>query len=212
MGSVTVRRIDVRHISLLRSSSDLVLVKRFCVCLLVAVALVGACAPSEPQSTHTMRQGHWDGYATLDGLVAASDLVVRVKVIDASGYSLQPGAAKSLLNWYTDTRVAVEKVLKGSAPSEVIVLQTGLMGEPSTMWPEMPVLKPGARAVLFLKDITTSRKPEQSRATFAVVAPEGQYEVFGDRVITVVLGTPVPDAAAKLRLNEFEDAISAATR
>jgi hypothetical protein len=80
------------------------------------------------------------------------------------------------------------------------------------MWPEMPVLKPGSRAVLFLKDITNSRKPEQSRATFAVVAPEGQYEVVGNRVITVALGTPVPDAAAKLRLDEFEAAISAATR
>jgi hypothetical protein len=45
-----------------------------------------------------------------------------------------------------------------------------------------------------------------------VVAPEGQYEVVGNRVITVALGTPVPDAAAKLRLDEFEAAISAATR
>lgn len=159
-----------------------------------------------------MRVGLWDGYATLEGLVAASDIVVRVKVIDGSGYSLQPGAAKSLLNWYTDARVTVEKVLKGSAPNEVIVLQTGLVGEPSTMWPEMPVLKPGARAVLFLKDISNSRKPEQSRATFAVVAPEGQYEIVGNRVITVVLGTPVPDSAARQRLDEFEAAITAVAR
>lgn len=188
-------------------------VQRFYLSLLVAVTLLIACT-SEPQSTHTMRQGLWDfsGYATLADLVSGSDLVVRVEVIDANGYSLQLGAAKSVLNWYTDTKVTVEKVLKGSAPSEVIVLQTGLFGEPSTMWPEMPVLKPGSRAVLFLKDITNSRKPEQSRATFAVVAPEGQYEVVGNRVITVVLGTPVPDAASKQRLDEFEAAISAATR
>jgi hypothetical protein len=182
------------------------------VSVLFAVALVIACSPSGPQSTQTMRQGLWDGYATLGDLVSGSDLVVRVKVLDGSGYSLQPGAAKSLLSWYTDTRVTVERVLKGSAQGEVIVLQTGLVGEPSTMWPEMPVLKPGSRAVLFLKDITNARKPEQSRATFAVVAPEGQYEVVGNRVITVVLGTPVPDAAAKLTLDEFEAAISAATR
>jgi hypothetical protein len=159
-----------------------------------------------------MRRGLWDGYATLGDLVAGSDLVVRVKVTESNGYSLQPGAAKSLLNWYTDTTVTVEKVLKGSASGEVIVLQTGLVGEPSTMWPEMPILKPGARAVLFLKDITNSRKPEPSRATFGVVAPEGQYEVVGDRVITVARGTPVPDAAARMRLDEFEAAITAATR
>jgi len=30
-----------------------------------------------------MRVGLWDGYATLGGLVAASDIVVRVKVIEA---------------------------------------------------------------------------------------------------------------------------------
>lgn len=159
-----------------------------------------------------MRQGFWDGYESLDQLVAGSDVVVRVKVVDGTGYSVQPGAAKSLLNWYTDTRVTVEKVLKGNPPSELIVLQTGLLGEPSTMWPEMPILKPGARAVLFLKDITNSRKPEQSKATSAVVAPEGQYEVVGNRVITVNLGTPVPDAAAKLRLDEFEAAITAVKR
>jgi hypothetical protein len=186
-------------------------VKRFYVSLLVALALVVACT-SEPQSTQTVRVGLWDGYSGLAGLVAASDLVVRGTVHDGNGYSLQPGAAKSRLNWYTDTRVMVEKVLKGSVLSEVIVLQTGLVGEPSTMWPEMPVLKPGARAVLFLKDITGSRKPEQSRATFAVFAPEGQYEVVGNRVITVVLGTPVPDAAAQMRLDEFESAITAAGR
>ena|SRR5688572_17518313 len=184
---------------------------RFDLSLLLAVALLVACTP-EPQSTHTMIQGFWDRYATLGDLVAASDLVVRVKVTDGRGHSLLPGAAKSQLNWYTDTRVAVEKVLKGSAPSEVIVLQMGLVGEPATMWPEMPVLKPGARAVLFLKDIANSRKPDQSRATFAVVAPQGQYEVVGDRLITVVLGTPVPDAIDKMRLDELEAAISAAAR
>ena len=188
------------------------IVTRFYLTLVVAVALVVGCSASEPQSTQTMRQGLWDGYATLGDLVSGSDLVVRVKVIDGNGYSLQPGAAKSQLNWYTDTRVTVERLLKGSAPSEVIVLQMGLVGEPSTMWPEMPVLKPGTRAVLFLKDISNSRKPEQSRATFAVVAPEGQYEIIGTRVITVVLGTSVPDAAARLRLDEFEAAIAAAAR
>lgn len=144
--------------------------------------------------------------------MAASDLVVRVKVINGRGYSLQPGAAKSQLNWYTDARMTVETVLKGSAPIEIVVLQMGLVGEPSTMWPEMPVLRPGARAVLFLRDITNSRKPDQSRATFAVVAPEGQYEVVGNRLITVVLGTPVPDTVDKLRLDEFEAAITAAAR
>jgi hypothetical protein len=189
-----------------------VFVKRLYLSLLALVTLLVACAPSEPKSMQTMRVGLWDGYATLDGLVAASDVVVRVTVIDGNSYSLQPGAAKSLLNWYTDTRVTVEKELKGSAPNEFIVLQTGLVGESSTMWPEMPVLRPGSRAVLFLKDITKSHKPEQSRATFAVVVPEGQYEIVGDRVITVVLGTPVPDAAAKQRLDEFEAAISAAAR
>lgn len=183
--------------------------KRFFACLFVAVGVLVACTP-EPQSTQTMRQGLWDGYPSLGGLVAASDLVVRVKVLDGNGYSLQPGAAKSRLNWYTDTRLTVEKVLKGSATGDLIVLQTGLLGEPDTMWTEMPVLKPGARAVLFLKDITNSRKPEQSRATYAVVAPEGQYEIVGDRVITVVLGTPIPDAASKMRLDEFEAAITAA--
>jgi len=65
---------------------------------------------------------------------------------------------------------------------------------------------------LFLRDITNSRKPEQSRATFAVFVPEGQYVVVGNRIVTVVLGTPVPDVAAKLTLDEFEVAISAATR
>ena len=159
-----------------------------------------------------MIQGLWDGYATLGDLVAASDLVVRVKVIDGRGYSLLPGAAKSQLNWYTDARMTVEKVLKGKALDEIVVLQMGLVGEPSTMWPEMPVLRPGVRAVLFLKDITDSRKPDQSRATFAVVGPEGHYEVVGDRLITVVLGTPVPDAVDKMRLDEFEAAITAAAR
>jgi hypothetical protein len=178
---------------------------------MLAVTLLVACTP-EPQSTNTMRQGLWDGYATLGDLVVASDLVVRVKVIDGRGYSLLPGAAKSQLNWYTDARMTVERVLKGSAPSEIVVLQMGLVGEPSTMWPEMPVLKPGARAVLFLKDITNSRKPDQSRATFAVVAPEGHYEVVGNRLITVVLGTPVPDAIDRMRLDEFEAAITAAAR
>ena len=179
--------------------------------LVVAVTLLIACAV-EPQSTNTMRQGLWEGYSTLGDLVTASDLVVRAKVTDGRGYSLLPGAAKSQLNWYTDTRVAVEKVMKGNASSEVTVLQMGLVGEPATMWPEMPVLKPGARAVLFLKDITNSRKPDQSRASFAVVAPEGQYEVFGDRLITVVLGTPVPDAINRMRLDELEAAISAVAR
>jgi hypothetical protein len=186
-------------------------VKRFQLSVLIALTLLVACNP-EPQSTQVMRQGLWDGYATLGDLVAGSDLVVRVKVIEGRGYSLLPGAAKSQLNWYTDNRVTVERVLKGSAPSEVIVLQMGLVGEPSTMWPEMPVLKPGARAVLFLKDITNSRKPDQSRATFAVAGPEGQYEVVGNRLITVVLGTPVPDAVDKMRLDEFEAAITAAAR
>ena len=106
--------------------------KRFFAPLFVAVSVLVACAP-EPQSTQTMRAGDWFGYATLDELVAASDLVVRVTVIEADSYSLQPGAAKSRLNWYTDTRVSVEKALKGSAPNEVIVLHTGLVGEPSTM-------------------------------------------------------------------------------
>jgi hypothetical protein len=173
--------------------------------------LLSACT-SEPRSTNTMRQGLWDGYATLGNLVAASDVVVRVKVIDGRSYSLLPGAAKSQLNWYTDARMAVERVLKGSAQNEIVVLQMGLVGEPATMWPEMPVLKPGARAVLFLKDITNSRKPDQSRATFAVVGPEGQYEVVGNRLITVVLGTPVPDAIDKMRLDELEAAITAAAR
>jgi len=45
-----------------------------------------------------------------------------------------------------------------------------------------------------------------------VFVPEGQYVVVGNRIVTVVLGTPVPDVAAKLTLDEFEVAISAATR
>jgi hypothetical protein len=138
-------------------------VKRFDLSLLFAVTLLVACAP-EPQSTNTMRQGLWDGYATLVDLVSASDLVVRVKVIDGRGYSLVPGAAKSQLNWYTDARMTVEKVLKGGAPNEIVVLQMGLAGEPGTMWPEMPVL------------------------------------------------TPVPDAVDRMRLDEFEAAITAAAR
>jgi hypothetical protein len=179
------------------------------VALVCAVVLATACAP-EPQSTSTMRVGMWEGYSSLEKMIAASDLVVRGKVIENHGYSLQPGAAKSRLNWYTDTKLVVEKSLKGSASGEIIVLQAGVAGEPGTMWPEMPVLKTGARAILFLRDISQGRKPEQSRATFAVVAPEGQYEIVGDRVITVVLGTPVPDAAAKLSLGEFESRIESA--
>lgn len=177
---------------------------------LCAVALMSACTFWEPRSTHANRVGLWDGYRTLSELVGASDLVVRGKVIESNAFSLNPGATKSVLNWYTDVKVMVEKTLKGSATSEVIVLQTGVAGEPSTMWPEMPVLKNGARAVLFLKDITKGRVPDQSRATFGVVAPEGLYEVIGNRVITVALGTPVPDEASKLSLEQFESRIAAA--
>ncbi|HET7701555.1 MAG TPA: hypothetical protein VFM06_11895 [Candidatus Limnocylindria bacterium] len=171
-----------------------------------AVVLVFASACDQvPQSTHAESAAMWQRHETLEALVEASDVIVRARVIDnAEVYSVGSGSARNLPIYFTDTRVAVERLLKGVAPQELLVWQTGRAGDPGNSFADLPILKPGSRVLLFLTNISSDPNHGRGKVKFAIVSPDGLYEIHSDRLVTVALGTNVTNEAAVSTLQAFE--------
>lgn len=177
-----------------------------------AVGLLTGCA-SEPRSSHAESSAVWDHHGTLAELLQASDVVVRARVIErARAEGIDYGSSRSKLLYYTDTRVGVDKYLKGTGASTLTVRQMGNADIEGASFADLPILSPGTQVLLFLNDITSDPKNLTGQPLFMIVSPEGLYQVVDNRLITVALGTEVTNTADKTAADVFERIVEAAAR
>lgn len=175
----------------------------------LAVVSLASCA-SAPKSSYAESAALWEYYDTLPALVQASDIVVRARVVERMAVrAIDYGSIRGKI-YYTDTRVAVEKYLKGTGSPEIVIRQIGNADIAGASLPDLPVLRGQARVLLFLKDVTADSRNETGSSLYSIVSPEGLYEVYGARLVTVALGHNVTDTADKTPLDAFEQMIEAA--
>jgi hypothetical protein len=180
--------------------------------VLTAVFLLAGCA-AEPRSTRAESAAMWEHFPTLDALVQASDVVVRAEVMSRSGIEkVDYGSPRGKQLTYTDTNVSVEKYVRGSGPNRIVIRQLGSTDNGGTNFADLPLIKPGSKVLLFLNDITADPRNLSSQPLFMIVSPEGLYEIYGNRLITVALGTEVTDAADKTPLDAFERMVESAAK
>jgi hypothetical protein len=143
-------------------------------------------------------------YENLGELAADADLIaigtidrtVEVVPDEATGDTGDPRARTYL----TQSAFQVEKVLKGSAESEIVISQTGATG-----WAEEygnPIFKPGEKYFLFLR--------EGSDGIYYLLHPLGRYKISDSNIYSMnyVLPTgqsrPPPDLIFwKIDLDDF---------
>jgi hypothetical protein len=180
--------------------------------VLLVTGTLASCA-SEPKSSRALSSALWDHHETLAALVSGSDVVVRATVLKRAGLqTVDYGSVRGGLLTYTDTLVTVEKYLKGSGASELVIRQLGSVDSSGASLPDLPILRGQSRVLLFLRDLTTDPKNVSGAPLYGIVSPEGLYEIFGNRLVTVALGHEVTDTADRTPLDEFERLIEAAAR
>lgn len=131
---------------------------------------------------------------------AEADLVVRVQVqkVDqvrklkqalAANTPGTSGPGMTIITPFTDTKMRVVEVFKGSASQHITVMQTGGVlpaadGDPAVnqATDDDPLFVEGSEHVLFLTDISADRIHGKGRQIYRIVNSAGRYEVTGASV------------------------------
>jgi hypothetical protein len=188
------------------------LVKVLLLGLLVAGTL--ASCTSEPKSSRAHSSALWEHHETVGALVSGSDVVIRATVLKRAGLqTVDYGSVRGGPLIYTDTLVSVEKYLKGTGASELVIRQLGSVDSSgASSFPDLPILRGQSRVLLFLKDVTSNPQNVSGAPLYGIVSPEGLYEIFGNPLVTVALGHEVTDTADRTPLDAFERLIEAAAK
>lgn len=177
--------------------------------ILSASCAVAAPAPSDEGDAGAVAS--WPHHPTIDALVSASPVIVRAVVVENLGERLITGAPTQRFPVaLTEFKLRVERVLKGSPGSQIVVIEPGRAGDPANTYKELPLMRQGSRVLLFLYP---SAEPALADGTvkYGIVSPEGLYEVVGARV-TTRSEQPAIRIAAGQGLDLFERAVVAAAQ
>lgn len=177
----------------------------------VVALLFAACnsssAPSGTQSTSALHStASWPHHRNVGELVGESPLIVRAQVLEKLGERTLTGEPSQRFPIaLTEFRIQIERTLKGAALGQVVVVMPGREGDPVNTYPELPLLKPGSQVLLFLRPSAEPRTPDGT-SKFAIVSPEGLYQVIGRTLVTTSEETLIRSAAAS-GLDSFERAV-----
>ena len=114
------------------------------------------------------------GYYSISEL-SADAMLIAVGRIDRT-VEVGPDEATHGGLSYTKSAFRLDKVLKGKATREVIVVQGGAIGQAEDV--ASPVFRPGERCVLFLKTTTEGE-------TYYVLGPWGRYRIVDNKVYSM---------------------------
>lgn len=193
-------------------------VKAIAVLFSAALLLVAACGPRAssnsavdvPASTHSESMAVWFHYETLERLVSHSDVIVAARVLErVAERPARSHPSQRAPVYFTESRVAVLRTLKGKVAPEILVVQVGREGDPANTYPELPVLKAGTEVLLFLRDVSNEAVHADGQTKYGIVAPEGLYDIVRGRLVTRQLNLPVAQLAAASTAESFEARIVA---
>lgn len=158
-------------------------------------SLAGVNAPNLQRNS----SAYWVSQAqTVSDLVLEADLIVYVRVkqapmtriitqelpvLDEQG---TPVATMTDSLPFSDTLFEVVKSYTGSAPTELLVMQTGGTISPSAdivEFPDDPLYRVGEEYILFLVDISGDVLHAPDRQLYRIVSPAGRFQVT-DGVVT----------------------------
>lgn len=178
------------------------------------VLLLAACSQSAPRVDLNGASGSlatWPHHRSIDELVGDSELVVRAGVLSKVAERILTGhPSQRFPVALSEFRVQVERTLKGSGAGQIIVVIPGRDGDPVNTYPELPLLKPGTRVLLFLRRSVDGNSADGT-ARYAIVGPEGLYQVIGNALATTTDERLIRDAAGA-GLTAFEAAVLRATQ
>jgi hypothetical protein len=121
------------------------------------------------------------GYSSIDELVSDSfvDLIAVGEIDRVIGVTRNKAAENSrgpVYVYFTDFSFRIDSVLKGADTKEVLIHQTGAVGEGEI--DQDPLFKPGERYVLFLHEYEPGKY-------FVTAGPQGRYRIIDDKVYSM---------------------------
>ncbi len=160
---------------------------------------------------------------------AEADLIVRVRVLNVNVRKLRQVGPRYAADGttvlgedvevmpFTDARMQVLEVYKGSADNHIVVMQMGgelpaTDGDPAInyMMPGDPIFVRGSEHILFLKDISDDPVHNRgiNRRLYRLVNPAGRYEIQGDKVTNCFsVEASLPTTLGEL-LNQIRQAVN----
>lgn len=174
-----------------------------------AALLAVGCAPAATQAdTAPGAMTTWNDWGSLADVVKKSDLIVEGRVARVLGdRDVRGSPAQRIPVAFTESLVDVKTVLKGSAGTQVRVVQLGRENDTAQTYPEFPLMRAGDEVIVFLLDVTNHPTHADGTPKFAVISPVGLLQLRNGRVVTFAHGFASTDRAASMSPAQLREEI-----